>query len=369
MKKFCFYLCFFLVYALPCYADITGVSDTSLIHNQTSVVITGTGFGGSDGVPTFFEDFESGTVDSTTITGWEVMSGNGVFPSLPHYDDDNNRGKSTKALKFLMTTTYWQEQLVYKDELDAHPKFFYDVWFYETGVTGTYDPLTYQSKTVKFMSSAGYENPDTTYYSLFEWFNGSNQVVTERGTDTGYLTACYVSNIPIRGEWVHYTVMVDLGTQGTADGVFRFYVNNTLSSTPRSTYSVGTNLEAARLWDSGDSAINNVLLKAYIGNRDSSTPDMNEDISIYYDNVYFNDTWQRVEIGDSSTYTNCDHTEVQVPTTWDSDGERVVFTVNQGGLPDGTAYLFVIDEDGTASSGYQITLGGEPISTKLTKRS
>jgi len=75
----------------------------------------------------------------------------------------------------------------------------------------------------------------------------------------------------------------------------------------------------------------------------------------YFADIYIDTTWQRVVIGDNQTYTNCTKREVQIPTAW-ATGE-IAITVNQASFSSGTAYLFVVDSDGSVSSGHEITIG------------
>jgi hypothetical protein len=76
---------------------------------------------------------------------------------------------------------------------------------------------------------------------------------------------------------------------------------------------------------------------------------------VWQDDIYVDNTRARVEIGNASTWDGCTHREIQPATAWTS-GE-ITYTENQGTLPDGTAYLYVVDPDGVVSDGYQITFG------------
>jgi hypothetical protein len=80
----------------------------------------------------------------------------------------------------------------------------------------------------------------------------------------------------------------------------------------------------------------------------------------YVDDVYIDDTWQRVEIGDNATYSSCTHREIQIPTAWSDTS--ITATLNQGSFENGsTGYVFVIDEDGNANeTGKAITFGEAP---------
>jgi hypothetical protein len=76
----------------------------------------------------------------------------------------------------------------------------------------------------------------------------------------------------------------------------------------------------------------------------------------WYDDIYVDTTWARVVIGNASTLATSTHREIQIPSAWSASSIDV--TVNRGsfGATD-TAYLFVVDADGSASAGQEITFG------------
>jgi hypothetical protein len=81
---------------------------------------------------------------------------------------------------------------------------------------------------------------------------------------------------------------------------------------------------------------------------------------VYYDDVYIDNSWARVEIGDASIYDNCTHREIQIPTSWSSNA--ISIKVNTGSFASGDiVYLFVIDPDGSVSPGYKMTVGSDAI--------
>lgn len=81
--------------------------------------------------------------------------------------------------------------------------------------------------------------------------------------------------------------------------------------------------------------------------------------TLHLDDLYIDNTWSRVEIGDASTYATSTHREIQPATSWE-DGS-VAVTLNRGsfGASD-NAYLYVVDSTGAVnSSGYAITFGDQ----------
>ena len=72
----------------------------------------------------------------------------------------------------------------------------------------------------------------------------------------------------------------------------------------------------------------------------------------YMDNVYAYDTIARVEICDQPVYTQClQYPEIQHINSW--TGTDINITYNEGSLS-GTQYVFVVDNTGTASAGFQL---------------
>lgn len=76
----------------------------------------------------------------------------------------------------------------------------------------------------------------------------------------------------------------------------------------------------------------------------------------YFADVYIDFSAQRVVIADQPQLGDSTSIEPQIPTSW-TDGE-IDISVNLGKLASGsTAYLFIIDANGTASPGVPITVG------------
>jgi len=183
--------------------------------------------------------------------------------------------------------------------------------------------------------------PDLCYQAMHvNSPDGVNVVVP----DGNFWRSCW-SN----GEWLKVELFLEEesgdGT-GTADGteIVKYYKTSTSSWTTWSDYggNVDTRIDSAH-WQW-------IHFGQYIGNT-STTIDAN----IYYDDVFVQTaTWARIEIGDNSSWNDCAHREIQIPTAWSDDS--ITITVNQGSFQDGeTAYLFVVDENGTVSEGYPIT--------------
>lgn len=80
---------------------------------------------------------------------------------------------------------------------------------------------------------------------------------------------------------------------------------------------------------------------------------------MYIDDVYIDNTLARVEIGNASAWSACTERVIQIPTSWNSNGQSITATLNQGAFPDGDAYLYIVNADGEVNeNGWLINLGG-----------
>lgn len=101
------------------------------------------------------------------------------------------------------------------------------------------------------------------------------------------------------------------------------------------------------------------ITKAWIIGRDAGGV-LPSNITSWLDDIYLDNTFQHVVIGNAPTYLACNHLEIQPATAWSSNGQSITVILNQGSFSDGSiAYLYVVDSDGTANeTGYPITLSG-----------
>jgi hypothetical protein len=78
--------------------------------------------------------------------------------------------------------------------------------------------------------------------------------------------------------------------------------------------------------------------------------------NVYFDDIYIDNTWARVEIGNASTYSACTKREIQPAVRW-SDSS-IDITLNQGSFSTlNGLFLFVVDSNGNASSGVPLKAG------------
>lgn len=84
--------------------------------------------------------------------------------------------------------------------------------------------------------------------------------------------------------------------------------------------------------------------------------DTNTDDDFYYiDDVFIDNSWARVMLGNASTFDACTVREIQPTRTWSDT--TISVRANPGSFTTGqTAYLYVVDAAGVPSPGYAITI-------------
>ena len=132
------------------------------------------------------------------------------------------------------------------------------------------------------------------------------------------------------------------------NGSFRVYTNNNLILKCD-----GTSYTWAMRTGSGN--IRMVFLAHGIM-EDLSFPGTNN--HEWFDDIYFDNTWSRVMISDSSTWIGSTNKEIQIPMTWSDTSIQIKFNVgiyNTGQ----NVYLYVVDANNNVNAnGYNITIGG-----------
>ena len=85
------------------------------------------------------------------------------------------------------------------------------------------------------------------------------------------------------------------------------------------------------------------------------TDDVHSPLRIYHSDIYIDNTFARVEIGDAPTYDSCTRWEMQLPTAWENG--QLTFSVNQGQFERGdTVYVYVFNSDDVVSNGFAVTV-------------
>lgn len=145
--------------------------------------------------------------------------------------------------------------------------------------------------------------------------------------------------------WNDEEFMYKNSTPNTADGTLRFYMNNVLFG------GNGYNQDAMQLSSTSSPGI--VVFGVYDDLANVVQPAIVPTWNVGYRDIYYDDTWARVVVGDNAVYGNCTSTEIQIPTAWTNTSISVVVNCGQFESLAGK-WVFVFDANNTIIHSEQI---------------
>jgi len=337
------------------YADVgTGpsISSTSGTWSDgNSVTIYGSGFGSkSQAAPHIWDNFEGGS-NGQSIDGkdpvigpsWDTFTSHG-YP--PKYSNNGNRSNSTLcsrhdyvsgsqyncSLEYYLVTstvyfTYWWKYDLQSGVYNRNTK----PWV-EYGQDGGSWPAAY----------IGFGNPDYNDGGL------RNSVQDQPHPTDGTLWGA-TSLTSVNHKWIRIEQYLEQSSPNVSNGTFMTWVQKPYNSPAVITFDLNSGENAYmtrtqsyqwRQWHFGSYFARDV---APSGGGGSSSG------YIYLDDIYFDVTRARVELGNASTWAGCTQREIQIPSSWSSSS--VTITVNQGAFSGfGGKYVYVVDSEGRVNS-------------------
>jgi hypothetical protein len=359
--------------------EITNRNGT--VSNGGAFHVYGTGFGAkAQAAPIRFDDFEAGSVghDVTADFPWWSKSTN--TPSIP-IDNTKPRGFSTKAIYHYLKAGIDSSEvgnavsILYRNNVGfAETGRIYVSWwsYWDWGTfnvqNGATNRTSSQIKEIDLLVSVdAMGHPvfplleyihwifslDTTPYSTIyqqEYYNGTstgsqNIIIRDNNSSTHDLDR------PVG--WYQTSMQIDMGKPGTANGSRTIYVSDYNFA---SKMFKNTSTNDMVLGDvNNTNKINAIKLGWYRGYTNQG------ESYVWHDDIYIDNSWARVEIGDKDTYDTCTHREIQIPTAWAAD--HVVIKLNLGSFRTGdNVYLYVVDENGVVNTQGQLITVGETYS-------
>ncbi len=320
---------------------ISDISTTNLVQG-TKVTITGGNFGEKNpAAPIYWADFESGINPSQLgqKTSWDSYNRNmSLTNARTHVNStrsvrwnagsdigDRSDPRRSDTGHFLMTGEF-PRVYIYVNR-------FYD---YNVG------SFNMNHKIWRFWNTTnGYSNNIRTGYS------GSSG---NTGAEYTGLTGSGLDKHPkaiANSEWLTQEVIYKAGDINVANGLFT-YIENGLYIGNKSDYRMRT------------SSYPGTYDYFFIQDDISNEASFKDNLWIYYDDVYMDNTWARVMIGDAPTWEASRNRAVQIPSQWSNTS--ITFTVNKGQFTNiNTGYLYVFDADGNVNS------NGMPLCTDCPK--
>lgn len=288
----------------------------------------------STAAPTLWDTFEGGTTgnqiqaQSAIIGAWETGSGSDRVT----YSETSPHAGSKSAVHS-WDGAHWDANLCLNET--AIDTLYIDFWMTipdwgSSHNSGNFKPwrIWGESDTMDIHAGAGCSTG--TPYAVLS--------VTDSNCGLNEIPS-WAPTYPDRNTY-HFQIIIKASDGATADGIVQQYVNHTLygDSSQQTRCSTSRHLSQIRIGH-----YNNT------GSRDGCTID--SAVYAYTDNVYIDYSLARVEIGNNSTYGDCTHREIQIPSAW-SNGTpgSITATVNTGSFEIGnTVYLFVVDANNEIS--------------------
>jgi len=348
-----------------------------------SVTIRGFSFGTKNpAAPLIWEDFDDfaaeSRLDSTLAGGqrWSIYSDNDRGFDIPRACDWSHRIKYTGDIiaRFIYPEhshpDNYQRDIIYKplygmsadpdvDYLGPSDRFYWSMWsLSDFPGPETADPETKQWKRARL--SDGPYNADTEPYIGWFWHRalpdppnnnppgrpfmcwtddqlGSTGSAYCPDLVGGQASQQFVYDIPDTGVWNCFEMygQLDSGAQQCDARVWAYMNQEAIveENDPKAA-SVG-------LFIDDESGPGEMWVGEYIQQA-------SHQFECFWDDIYFDDTWARVILGNAEQYDDCTYIQLQIPYYWDDN--LISFKVNLGEWPSGyTGYLYVVTADGEFS--------------------
>jgi len=306
------------------------------------VVISGSGFGVKENSSLIlFENFED------NVTEGSRLDSQGVWWQGPDditYETSNQRTLNSD-LNLISIMTGEDGTGVFHKEVFSEPgKKFISFWTYIDFVNLDARDR-WQLKL--FRAIAGPNHGDYPSFSFQTWWN------TDGSLDNAYLERAGIEGGTIwgstakDGQWLRYDLTYeDSSGVDVSDGSVKFRVY----CSDGTTNEIGATDFATRTSENSG-----LISHARFGYYLTNNLNVPHEVHTYWDDIYIDNSWQRIELCDKSNFSQSTHCEIQILKNWSSDSININF--NQGSFQGGeTVYLFIIDEQGNVSEGYPITI-------------
>ena len=148
-------------------------------------------------------------------------------------------------------------------------------------------------------------------------------------------------------DWVTWEWIVEEGTSGNADSYSKLTYNTVVKS------------EISTMCFLETESYDQLIVGGQASTQNASTClDGPSAIGCFtfWDHVYFDTSFMRVELGNNAVYASCTKRVIQIPTSWSDTSIGVEVNIGTFGI-EVDLYAFVVDEDNEPSDGYLVRSG------------
>lgn len=358
MRRLSISAAFLLLASIASGQTITAVSDT--VGHGRSITISGSGFGTkSPAAPIKWDTFDdAGAVDgdrlATEQPEW-IDPGN---PDGGYYTSDYAySGELSVQNEHLLPWTSHENFKTNYFVTGEQDTIFYSYYFrYVGGYTSSY-AMNIKLGRINWLAGAGnwYNGHGATTANNVSPLLGRCDVRYSFWNETGDTLRSPHVNTPDGQSYLYCSVdmtrwnRIDFYKAMSDPGVYNGHIfmwNVTIGDYDIDDDALRTSLSG---WDMNADLVALPLMYA-------NQYDQTVEFALMVDDVYVDNTLARVELGNNASFFNCTRREMQIPSAWAADA--ITVTVNTGAFnSNDTAYLFVVNADGTPSTGYPVVIG------------
>jgi hypothetical protein len=375
----------------------TIINKSDSIYQDATVCVYGSGFG-TKSFPSAlkYETFEQknnlvdtavGTPVPQELPYWTGRGGfysDGLSKDLTISDEQKRHSKSSRAAKAYLavangTPTHAQQIWHNGVGFSKTGQIYCNMWIYFNWVRSpvykdkyTYYQVKYFNLSTSHLSNGDPVRPyitefvgfnyDAPYYSV----STSNYHRNGRASHTDQ-SLYYEKNIVPNdfSGWINVVLMSDAGVNDNTATISNGWRTIQISSPNFSAkYNIVAETNKNYLDDEtkGVHPIDSIKIGWFLGNNL-----LNGNMSLYYDDIYIDNTFSRVEIGNNAVYENCTHREIQPITSWTETSIKFLANILSF-EKDERLYLYVFngDNDGNVSQGHELKVRPYPTIIKAT---
>jgi hypothetical protein len=315
------------------------IGATGTATHGASMTVTGAGFGTGDTTPLTWDDFEAGTVgqnlsNSPKVGTWSLNSS-----PTPQYGT-TYRHSGTKASYGSKTASggdIFTSVLVPNSSGSLTDRYYYASWW---GYWHANCSNRGQVKLIQFWGT--YQQND--YSPGFFHGGGSSTYIALENAGMTHMEWTDNAN---SDEWSQYQLVLKQSDINVPNGVIQIYLNGALIYNK---VNIITHDRAGSYWQK-------LIPHEGMTNQSGCSGDR----FFALDDIYMNNSWARVVLGNASTYAASTKLEIQ-PVDWTNpvwSSTNINIKANTGSYTSGqTAYLYVIDAAGAVNAnGFALKIG------------
>lgn len=302
--------------------NITGVSQ--IADSPPTLLVTGSGFTEKNrGAPLYFFDFENGEKIQSKlsfITNPLVTNGTLTTQTTP-------TGEGS-ALKYRISDDY-RDVAIPKIEISPSPEkiyvYFHRRYDFSIGDSSTWGSSGFNLKVNRFWGKDG-----NNIYLGYQGKEGANsaRIYAEYTAEGGSVWPGGALG-QVKNQWSQEEIIYTASNINVKNGKFDFIRDGVLP------YS--------RTWRMRTSDRQSMYNEIYF-DQISNGANTSQNLNIYYDNIYIDDSHHRIYVSESPTFSDAKKRLIQVPITWNNNS--IQFTFNPGKSSVDSLYVYIADKDG-----------------------